>query len=158
MPLRAVVTFSERLAVEVTDRERGDLVHLLGVIGQMVLWRRETGLQLAIDTVRAVTKRFPWSFRGNVERAVLEGIGHMIGDTAIRPATRLDRDNSSEAMDVSRYLILRRAAARLAYTMFEHYSKLGTPFPATVCEWRTICQSDDEFSEIRNQWREGGAR
>ena len=156
--LKAVLVVSERLALEVTDREGGDLVRLLGVIGQMVLWRRETGLQLAIDTVTAVIKRFPWSFRGTVERAVLEGLGHMIGDTAIRPANRLHPDNSREPTDVSRNLILRRVAARSAYTLFEHYSKLGTPLPVTVCEWRTICQSDDEFGEIRNQWRGGGAR
>ena len=156
--LKAVSVLSEKVPAELTDRERGNLVHVLSVVAQMLLWRRETGLQPVIDTISRVIRRHPWSFRGGVERSVLEGLRHLIRDTTIR-STNLPRfDERSEGADVSLNLILRCAGARLAYTLFEHYSKIDTSIPATVCEWRTICRSDDEFAEIRNQWKELSAQ
>ncbi len=54
--------------------------------------------------------------------------------------------------DVSRKLLLRRAAARLSYRLFKHYRAVGDVIPEQIAVWEAVCQSEDEFLEIRNQW------
>ena len=152
--LGAVSVAAARIGVEATDRERDDLIRVVEAVGEMLRWRRQTGLQLAIDVVTVVTKRHPWSFGGTLEKAVLDGLRHMIGDTAIRPSSAPPLDRDKERPDISTRLIQRRAAARLAFALLQHYSKRGYSVPAAITEWGSVCRSDHEFAEIRNQWLE----
>ena len=152
--LQAVSVVSERLAPNGPKKDRDILIRILGVVSQMLWWRRETGLQVAIDTVTEVTKRHPWSFQGTIERTILEGLRHLLSDTNIRLARAISLERHREVPDVSTRLILRLAAARLAYTLSKHYSEQATPAPTIIKEWESVCRSDDEFAEIRNQWME----
>lgn len=49
-------------------------------------------------------------------------------------------------------LWVRQQAARLAYQLSKYYTKQGNSIPEVIGEWKTICQSENEFAEIRNQW------
>ena len=151
--LRAVLVVSARVGSNPEEKEREDLIRILRVVGQILHWRREPGLPAAIDTIKHVTTRHPLIFADDCERLVLEGLHRMIGDTTIHApggGPRLDTDR--DGLDVSTKLVVRRAAARLAYVLSEHYAKRGDPVPDAIREWEFICRSDDEFAEIRNQW------
>lgn len=150
--LRAVSVMSELIRADATDRERADLVRSLDIASQILRWRRDTGLGPAIYTVAEVMARHPWSFSGNVRRSVLEGLHHMIGDSAIRTPSSPRQDRKKDDSDISKKLIVRRAAARLAYTVSKHYERRSESVPDVIKKWESICRSDDEFAEIRNQW------
>ena len=93
----------------------------------------------------------PWTFAADIERSVLEGLHHLIEETAIHPPSGL-RLYADDGGDVATKLMVRRAAAGLAYTLSNHYQQCGAPAPAVIEEWAAICRSDDEFAEVRNQW------
>ena len=152
--LRAVWVMAERIDEAAEPRSKSDLLRILGVTSQIVRWRREQGLPSAIDTVSRITKMHPWTFAADTERSVLEGLHHLIEETGVHPrrGPHLDADDGRE---VATKLRVRRAAARLAYTLSSHYQQCGDPAPAVIKEWAAICSSDDEFAEIRNQWMAG---
>ena len=93
----------------------------------------------------------PWTFAADIERSVLEGLHHLIEETAIDPPSGL-RLYADDGGDVATKLMVRRAAAGLAYALSNHYQQCGAPAPAVIEEWAAICRSDDEFAEVRNQW------
>ena len=149
--LRAVWIMAKRTDESAETQAKRDLLRILGVTGQVVRWRREQGLPSAINTVSGITKMHPWAFASDIERSVLEGLHHLIEETAIHSprGLRLYADDSEE---VATKLMVRRAAAGLAYTLSNHYQQCGASAPAVIEEWAAICRSDDEFAEVRNQW------
>ena len=65
-----------------------------------------------------------------------------------------------DRQDISRRLLVRRAAARLARRLLEHYRARGAAIPQAVEVWEKVCGSDREFLEIKNEWlalRKGNA-
>ena len=72
-------------------RAKSDLLRILGVTSQVLRWRREQGLPLAINTVAGITKMHPWTFAADIERSVLEGLHHLIEETALHSPSNLDR-------------------------------------------------------------------
>ena len=150
--MRSGLVLSERIRADATEQERNEFIRILEVAAEVLRWRRETGLPLAINTVAAVTTRHPWSFAGAVERSVLEGLRHMIGDSAICSPSGRKIDRNGDCSDVATKLIVRRAAAGLAYRLSKYYASRRDPTPGVIGEWELVCRSDQEFAEIRNQW------
>ena len=149
--LRAVWVIAERINTVVETRAKRDLLRILGVTSQVLRWRREQGLPLAINTVAGITKMHPWTLAADIERSVLEGLHHLIEETALHSPSNLDRQ-ADDGRVVATRLIVRRAAAGLAYALSNHYQQRGTPAPPVIAEWAAMCRSDDEFAEVRNQW------
>ena len=150
--LQAVSTASERIAEDAQGTAIADLARLLSGVGQIVRWRREIGLSAALHTVVNVTKKHPRIFVGEIERSVLLGLDRMIVETSVRTRHRSKLDTDIDGLEVSKKLRVRLAAARLAYTLFEHYANRGVAIPEAVRGWQAVCESDDEFAEIRIQW------
>ena len=154
--LTAIQVLSQRVATDADvadkDKERENLVRLLRSASQMVRLRRGTVLSATINTVRDVLAMHPWTFDDDVERSVLLGLHRLIGDTAVHRASAPRIDENGSRKDVSAKLLVRRAAACLAYRLFEHYRERGEAIPEVITAWEKVCHSDDEFAEIRNQW------
>ena len=131
---------------------REELVRLLVVAGQMVRWRRATALWATLDVVGEIVSRHPWAFSENVEGSVLAGLVPLVTETAIAEEDREGVDPRGENHDASRKLIVRRAAARLAYRLFEHYRAQDCAIPQAIEAWQAVCESSAEFLEIRNEW------
>ena len=149
--LRAVWIVAERTATAAEPQAKSDLLRVLGVTGQVLRWRREQGLPLAINTVAGIAKMHPWAFAADIERSVLEGLRHLIEETTI-PSPSVLHPHADDGWNVATKLLVRRAAAGLAYTLSKHYQEAEAPAPAVIGEWAAICRSDDEFAEVRNQW------
>ena len=147
--LEAMDMVSQRAGSEADKR---DLVQLLRTAGQMIRWRRATAMWATLDAVREVVSQHPWTFVGEVERLVLAGLGFLVPETAMGREKPGEIDGNGDDHDVSRKLIVRRAAAKLAYRLFEHYRVQGGAIPEAIEAWRTVCKSDAEFLDIRNEW------
>ena len=137
--LRAVLVMVENTE---PDEDKKDFSQILSAVGQMVRWRKNPGLPSALDLIVELIKEHPWTFSDDLERLTLIGLHHIAKDTAI----------DTDGLDISEKLEIREAAAGLAYRLFEFYSKRDIPIPDVLKEWKDICQSDNEFAEIRNQW------
>ena len=101
--------------------DRG-LMFLLHRASQMVRWlARGTALWGTLDSVGAVVRRHPWAFVDVVESDALLGLSRLISESAVGESNDADFDEHSGSQNVPTKLIVRRAAARLAYRLFEHY-------------------------------------
>ena len=149
--LRALWILAERIDKGTENRAKSDFLRVLGVTSQVVRWRREQGLPLAINTVAGITKMHPWAFAADIESSVLEGLHRLIEETAIHPPSG-PHLHAADGREVAPKLMVRRAAAGLAYKLSNHYQQCGAPAPEVIEEWAAICRSDDEFAEVRNQW------
>ena len=151
--LTAIHVASEQAAAsrDLADTEKEYVLRLLRSAIDMIRWQRKPVLSETINAVRDVLTMHPWTF-DNVERSVLVGLHRLIGDTAVHRTGTTTIDENGSREDVSAKLLLRRAAACLAYRLFEHYQERGEAIPETITAWEKVCQSDDEFAEIRNQW------
>ena len=135
-----------------SESEGGDLLELLRAAGQMIRWRRETALESTMGAVGEAVTKHPFAFVDDVESGVLTGLRHLIAETDVRKKNRGGIYRNTGFEDVARKLLLRRAAARLSYELFEHYRAVGDVIPEPIRTWEAVCRSEDEFLEIRNQW------
>ena len=135
-----------------SESDGDDLVQLLCMAGQMIRWRRDTALWVTMKAVGDVVSKYPWAFVDDVENGVLTGLGHLRTETVVRMDNGEGIHGNADFEDVSRKLLVRCAAARLSYRLFEHYRSVGAATPETITAWEAVCRSEDEFLEIRNQW------
>ena len=105
-----------------------------------------------MNTVGEVVSRHPWAFIDEVENGVLMGLGHIMTETVVGMESDRRIYENAGFEDVSRKLLVRRAAARFSYRLFSHYRSIGDAVPETIRAWEAVCRSEDEFWEIRNQW------
>ena len=132
--------------------DNGDLMQLLRAAGQMIRWRRDTAPWATLSAVGDVVTKHPWTFVDDVESNVLAGLGHLVIETAVGGENGVGINGNRSPQNVSRKLIVRRAAAKFAHRLFEHYRARGDATPATVEAWEKVCRSDSEFLEIKNEW------
>ena len=137
--LEAVLVIAERSE---SKTDKNDFSRILHVLAQMVRWQKNPGLPRALYTIAELTKKFPWVFTEEFERLTLIGLRSIARDTT----------PNVDGVDFADLLEIRRAAAGLAYNLFEHYTKQDNPVPDVITEWKKICLSDNEFAEVRNQW------
>ena len=143
----------------VSESDNGDLMQLLSGAAGMIRWRRATALGEALKAVGRVVERQPGAFMGDVERDVLTGLERLVSETAVETESGMAMDGV-DRQDISRRLIVRRAAARLARRLLEHYGARGAVIPQAIEGWEKVCGSDREFLEIKNEWlalRKGNA-
>ena len=121
-----------------------ELSRLLSLLGQMIKWRRRTGLQNVLNVVTRVLNEYPLHFTEELETFVLSALPELAADT--------DLTTESEELDFSEKLAVRKETAQMSFALFEFYQDHGKSVPNTVHNWRDICTYEKEFSEIRNQW------
>lgn len=56
-------------------------------------------------------------------------------------------------LDFEENLALKKSAAKLAFELSGYYLTCESSVPLVISMWMNTCDSDDEFSEVRNQWR-----
>ena len=137
--LRSIWTLVKRTKTKANDKE---LARVLNMLGEMVRWQKSRDLASTLNIIIGLLKDFDWTFSDELERSTLIGLRRIASSTAM----------DAEVPDLSERLEIRHRAACLAYELFEHYTKRGDPIPVVIKEWKNICQSENEFAEVRNQW------
>ena len=137
--LRSIWNLVKRTKSKTDDKE---LTRVLNMLGEMVRWQKRRDLASTLNIIIGLLKEFDWAFSDELERSTLVSLRRIASNTSM----------DVEVPDLSEKLEIRHRAARLAYELFEHYTKRDDPIPDIIKEWKTICQSKNEFAEVRNQW------
>ena len=117
-----------------------ELTRVLNMLSEMVRWQKGIYLASTLNTILSLLRQYDWAFSDELERATLTSLHRIAINTAM----------DVEGTDISERLLVRCSAARLAYEL--SYTKRINPIPDVIKEWETICQSENEFAEVRNQW------
>ncbi|MUG23252.1 SIR2 family protein [Paenibacillus macerans] len=137
----------ELLAIEGESNASSDSMDkILRHLSQMILWRRHDGLVSVINTMAFITMNFPRFLNEQLLSDVLIGLQYLCDES--------NPSNENSEMDVADLLSLRRSAANLAFRLFQFYTEKNVIVPQTILQWRGICLDENEFTEIKNQWRE----
>ena len=150
--LDAIRIMLDSVGEDTTESEKEELRSVLRLVSQVLLWRRVIRLPEIIVTIEIVVKRHQWAFTEDLESTVLEGLRHLISDTTVREQGDPRAETDENGLDVPTKLVVRKEAACLAYTLSLHYEHSNNIVPNVLKEWESICQSDEEFAEIRAQW------
>ena len=129
-----------------------ELSDLLLAAGQIVFWRRSVGLPDSIDVIAYAIKNCPGIFCEDLENLVLEGLRQIIVETVIHVPSGRRQNMAVNEPDFALKLAVRLSAAHLAFVLYKHYTKMECATPEIVSAWETMCRSNDEFAEIRNNW------
>ena len=141
------VVDSMEAVLELLERpDRDAYVGLLStatfVLGQMICWVSTPIVRHAISVATHIAERYPYVFEGEFERDTLNGLRRIIEYTTA----------ATEGLSLSEKLVIREAAAGLAYGLRGLYAGRGGEIPDEIRSWERICRSEEEFDEIRNQW------
>ena len=123
---------------------RENMAALLRHVSRSVMYRHIVGLRSALNTMSRVVGKHPEHFAADTEELTIRGLHALADDTD--PAAGVANLPFPEKLGI------RQAAAHLAYALFVHYNRQGTDIPESIEVWRAICQSENEFAEIRNEW------
>ena len=149
----AVSVISKRLDMDLYGSKSEDFLRLVRSVSQVLQWRSKVGLSDAISTMAYIVRIHPWILASEIERSLLLGLEGMLVETAYSRSTPF-RSAGKDDLDISTKLVLRQKAARLAFILYSHYVDQGTVIPDVISSWQAICDSDYEFAEIRNEWRD----
>jgi hypothetical protein len=123
-----------------------EIFNFLGMLGQQIKWRRKVGLISSMNIVARIVKEFPQLLYSELQSDVLIGLDYLLKET--------DLGFQQKVFNVSDQLAFRKSAAHFAYTFYKFFSGRGEQIPEVISKWGSICSSENEFAEIRNQWLE----
>ena len=131
------------LAIAVTEQEsQGGFAQVGTMLVRGVEWRHRPALLDRLRVVAGMVREFPWFLSSERETSLLRGLAYLVDESAT-PIKGNDSDG---------VILIRAAAASLAFELFRHYRKLETDVPETIRRWETICCDSNEFAEVKNAW------
>ena len=116
----------------------------LSLVSQQIKWRQKVGLVSSLHIVSRILKDFPSYLNEKLLSEVIIGLDFLSEET--------EMEFKLEQTSIGDKLLLRQAAANLACALYKYFSERQEPIPEALNTWKTICFSDNEFAEIRNQW------
>lgn len=125
-------------------------VDLLNELVNIVLTRRQPGLDYAIRYISVIVKKLPSLLTEEHLRTLCVALEYLIKVTELPDKfQRNTKDSSTVPTD---YLPeYRKLAAELAYRLFVLFSETGKEIPSVLKQWREICQIDT-LPEVRRAW------
>jgi len=115
------------------------------MLSQYLTWCPTHSINPALWIVVSMLKKTPTNFSTCLEAAIQRRLDWLLTETAY--------DDNNPYLIFDEKLEIRRTAAILAATLWAYYKSHGLSVPSVVEKWREVCLSPDEFSEIRNAWR-----
>jgi len=118
--------------------------NIIEVLGQSIRWRYKVGFVSVLNVTKVIIRDYP-QWNSTLEMAILAALDNLLKET------ELTQDINND--DFAERLQIREEAAGLAYQLYEHYIRDNTKIiPNVLLNWKNICSSEYEFSEIRIQW------
>lgn len=128
-----------------TDEPDKDLNKILDILSEQIKWRREDSLISSLNVVTTIVIMFPGYLNEKFLQDILMGLKYLCDES--------DPKNESINNDIADRLAYRKSAANLAFELYLYYSKRKEKIPPTIIKWKDICLDENEFFEIRNQWK-----
>ncbi|MDO6384150.1 anti-phage defense-associated sirtuin Dsr2 [Leptospira santarosai] len=133
------------LDINIENSENKFISKLIDLEVQMVLWRKSIGLSGSMNSIGLIIEKYPDYVNETHLNKILLGLENLIHETNVF--------NNREIYNDYQKLEIRQDAARLSFKLFNLYSDRGQEIPSTLNSWKSICQSEEEFSEIKLQWQ-----
>jgi hypothetical protein len=116
--------------------------HCLELLASSLLVRDKHRLLTSLFACFKITSRYKEHFLKPFERGVLFALDKL----------RTETDGTSDLFTLHDGLYIREVSAQLAYQLYGYYRDLKLEIPEVIYQWRAICETPDEFIEIRNAW------
>lgn len=113
---------------------------------QYLRWCPINSISSALWIITRILKKSPTSFSHRLEAAVQRRLDRLLTDTAY--------DSDNLYLNFDEKLEVRRISSTMAAALWTYYNSRSLPVPEVVEKWREAGVSPDEFSEIRNPWRD----
>lgn len=118
------------------------LEKVLECLAYAVMWRHEDVVVYALQLIETIVNVHAEVFSGDFEKMVLCALRHIVDGTVY----------SESDDEYAKMLLTRKTTASLAYKLSTIYDERSEQLPEAIELWKMVCQSEDEFAEIRNQW------
>jgi len=118
----------------------------ISMLSEYLKWSSLNSIILALWVIVRILKKTPTSFTHGLELATLRRLDRLLNDTAY--------DIDSPDLNFNEKLEVRHVSSILAAALWSYYDSLGSTVPEVVEKWRTECLTSNEFSEIRNPWKD----
>ena len=138
--LSAVRVVADRAAAcaEEGGSDKEDLMKLLRSVGNRVRWRTDPAAAATLGMVANIVEVYPWILVDDIECSVLQGLHRLVDATSVNGPDGASMRKSEGGQEVSRKLLVRREAARLAHGLFRHYRQRGHDIPQTILAWEQV--------------------
>jgi hypothetical protein len=113
---------------------------ILDIATGSIMWRDIKRLSVAIDVVNFCILSNHSAVNEDHIRAMLFGLDKLTKES----------DDSGSDIPIHEQLINRKKSARLANYLYHYFPEIGQE---VIGKWKAICSSEEEFSEVRIQWR-----
>lgn len=125
--------------LEVSD---DDVTLALGLVKSALLYRDEKRLVHSIWVAKRVIDDCSEYLTDDLKESVLFCLDKLTVETS----------NAESSFSYPAALAIREAAASLAYSLYRYFDGHEGKIPTVLDQWKSICASEDEFSDIRKQW------
>jgi hypothetical protein len=115
---------------------------VLGLFSTTFQYRDVNRLKYALGAGIRVLVNYESYFSDEFEKTALFSLDKLIVETT----------NKSQAFEPSDALMFRELSAQLAYKIFCFYEENKKEIPDVILRWKAVCESENEFLEIRNKW------
>ena len=150
--LEAVLMLSKRLDSAASDEDRALLLRVFVAIVQLIRFRRDVGVSPSLYVIRRIIADHEWVLEGAVEEQLISGLAQIMIDTSTQQTAKWESKSGLGGTDVNTMMSIRRSAISLASRLFDRYIRAKVELPKVILDWKSVSESDDEFSEIRNAW------
>lgn len=117
------------------------------IISECALYKRDNGLVTCLNYLSfSLTKKYISAVPTEVRQNFLFILKTLSKETNI--------NDGNDNLEIELKLAIRENCALLAYNLYSDYLKHNEVIPSEILLWKNICNSDTEFAEIRNAWRE----
>ena len=106
---------------------------------QRYFWRKKIGITAVINTIYQIVDQYPECYTKKLEWMVLEALADIA-------------ENNISDFDFNESVELRCKSAQLAGRLYLFYQANKRKIPDEILKWEKICNSEDEFVEVKNQW------
>ncbi|MGE4497545.1 MAG: SIR2 family protein [Deferribacterales bacterium] len=122
--------------------EKEEINQLCMVIAQMALWKTAIAMNSVLSSLRAIIREMLYEYGNNFEEVILLVLDNLANI----------QEDETAYWSFSEKLHIRQAAAGLSFELYKYYLRNDKPIPEVIRIWESICASDDEFDDIRNEW------
>lgn len=116
------------------------------MLSQYLIWCPINAITPALWNIARILKNSQNRFSDRLETAVQRRLDRLLTDTAY--------DSENPYLNFDEKLEVRRISSITAAMLWTYYNSRSLPIPEVIEKWRETCTSPDEFSEIRNPWKD----
>ena len=150
--LESVLILSERLDSAESDEDGSLLLRVFVAIVQLIRFRRDVVVSPSLYVIGRIIADHDWVLKGAVEEQLISGLAQIMIDTSAQQTAKWESKSGLGGTDVNTMMSIRRSAISLASRLFDRYMQAKVELPKVILDWKSVSESDDEFSEIRNAW------